>query len=727
MKEFLDQFKRNRYFYGKLLTVRDFLMEQEYFNGKRYLNNLLVNGSGVVSGLDVSYEGNSLKVSRGMAIDSRGREIVINQDIELDVSRIEGFFWPTSTQNQIYHLCIKYAEDNKEAGFPLVPANSPDAAANPCCKSSCAYCEEFCEHNSIQEGYKFHLRLEGNTVNNGPELMHINEDNLLTSSAEVYYDASLIKITRIVPKWVNPEEAFPVILRFQKLTMGNIPDIEVAENFSLGVAVDKGMNTSDKVINISDKDFCHSSVVEKTYFLRTDDGIPNGTINTADLKIGNEKKGIGKNTNNFGVIEENIFDKIVKEYNKGRGFGAYVQSGENLICLAEIRIAWASKGGGGDFFYNITGIEEHTQYVYNNELLFKLISSGEKRLPSTIKNYIDQKYTEKIVAEPGVKSVKSDTSMELIDKPQVDVKLHDQELDFKFKFPKESATGTVRFDIGSRLYAGDKDISVEIDPGLGHGPICVQLAIENEPGSIYINPAQYELGASVKSNSGKLQVWYKARTDIAHVDYVRIRWWAFKVVDSTGEISAKGLTIIPKNSVILPGQTIQFKALINGAPSDRVVWAAIEHTGKQKFDDLLSRIRGEVHNLKVNQNILEIELEQGSNFGSADKAPLMAEFKLFASSAVFEKNIIRIPLNDAGSIDNNGFYKAPNKAGNYIIIGVSTDNARIFGTANVTVKGVSSGTGSAGRSGGYYTSNSIGLNNIYGRVYAYSPGGNPGH
>ncbi len=727
MKDFLDQFKRNRYFYGKLLTVRDFLMEQEYFNGKRYLNNLLVNGSGVVSGLDVSYDGNTLKVSRGMAIDSRGREIVINQDIELDVSRIEGFFWPTSSQNQIYHLCIKYAEDNKEAGFPLVPANSPDAAANPCCKSSCAYCEEFCEHNSIQEGYKFQLRLDGNTLPNGFELMHKNEDDLLTSSEEVYYDAALIKITRIVPKWVNPGEAFPVKLRFQKLTAGSIPNIEVAENFSNGVAVDKGMNAADKLINISDKDFGHTSVVEKTYFLRTDGGIPGGTINTADLKIGNEKKSAGENTNSFGVIEENIFDKIVKEYNKGRGFGSYVRSEENLICLAEIRIDWASKGGDGDFFYNITGIGEQSKYVYNNELLFKLISSCEKRLPSTIKNYIDQKYTEKIVAEPGVKSVKSGTSMELIDKPEVDVKLQDQELDFTFKFPKESATGTVRFDTGSRLYAGDRDVSVEIDPGLGKGPICVQLAIENEPASIYINPAQYELGALVKSNSGKLQVWYKARTDIAYVDYVRIRWWAFRVADSTGEISAKGLTIIPKNSVILPGQTIQFKALVNGAPSDRVVWAAIEHTGKAGLDDLLERIRGEVHNVRLNQNMLEIELEQDSNFGSVDKAPLFAEFKVFASSAVIEKNIIRIPINNAGSIDHNGFYKAPNKAGNYIIIGVSTDNARIFGTANVTVRGISSGTGSAGRSGGYYTSNSVGLNNIYGRTYPYSPGGNPGH
>ena len=37
---------RNRYFYGKLMTVRDFLREQEYFNSKRWLINRLLFRSG---------------------------------------------------------------------------------------------------------------------------------------------------------------------------------------------------------------------------------------------------------------------------------------------------------------------------------------------------------------------------------------------------------------------------------------------------------------------------------------------------------------------------------------------------------------------------------------------------------------------------------------------------------------------------------------------------------
>ena len=40
-------FERNRYFYGKLLTVRDFESEQKYFNDKSRLLNRLLFGSGV--------------------------------------------------------------------------------------------------------------------------------------------------------------------------------------------------------------------------------------------------------------------------------------------------------------------------------------------------------------------------------------------------------------------------------------------------------------------------------------------------------------------------------------------------------------------------------------------------------------------------------------------------------------------------------------------------------
>lgn len=70
---------RNRYFYGKMLDVFHFELEQNYFNGKRWLLNRLVSGYGVVCGLNVllSSDLKSLYVTPGLAIDKCGHEIIL--------------------------------------------------------------------------------------------------------------------------------------------------------------------------------------------------------------------------------------------------------------------------------------------------------------------------------------------------------------------------------------------------------------------------------------------------------------------------------------------------------------------------------------------------------------------------------------------------------------------------------------------------------------------------
>jgi hypothetical protein len=71
---------RNRYYYGKLLDVHHFELEQKYFNLKRALINQRVIGSGVVCGLDVvlSQDVRSVIVQPGLALDRCGREIVVS-------------------------------------------------------------------------------------------------------------------------------------------------------------------------------------------------------------------------------------------------------------------------------------------------------------------------------------------------------------------------------------------------------------------------------------------------------------------------------------------------------------------------------------------------------------------------------------------------------------------------------------------------------------------------
>ena len=83
-------FERNRYFYGKLLTVRDFEVEQRYHCSKRALLNRLLHGSGVVCGLGVTASDEStLMIESGMALDYQGREIVLPETLFRKLQMLE--------------------------------------------------------------------------------------------------------------------------------------------------------------------------------------------------------------------------------------------------------------------------------------------------------------------------------------------------------------------------------------------------------------------------------------------------------------------------------------------------------------------------------------------------------------------------------------------------------------------------------------------------------------
>jgi hypothetical protein len=79
--------RRNRYYYGKLMDVHHFTMEQRYLLAKEWLYNRDVLGPGVVCGLVVeattTAAGNGLIVHAGLAIDGWGREIIVPQDVTM--------------------------------------------------------------------------------------------------------------------------------------------------------------------------------------------------------------------------------------------------------------------------------------------------------------------------------------------------------------------------------------------------------------------------------------------------------------------------------------------------------------------------------------------------------------------------------------------------------------------------------------------------------------------
>ena len=113
--------ERNRYFYGKMLTARDFETEQRYFNNKRRLLNRTLYGAGVVCGLGVYRNDDvSFSVETGMALDYMGREICVSAPVIRKLRMVEGC--ESLEKSDRAYLCLQYAQENRE------PVNNIGAA-----------------------------------------------------------------------------------------------------------------------------------------------------------------------------------------------------------------------------------------------------------------------------------------------------------------------------------------------------------------------------------------------------------------------------------------------------------------------------------------------------------------------------------------------------------------------------------------------------------------------
>lgn len=82
--------QRPHYYYGQLLQEDDFLREQQFHLNARRRHNLNLHGSGVVKGLKlVRNQDGTVTLNPGCAIDSDGREMVVDSPVRIDLGQQE--------------------------------------------------------------------------------------------------------------------------------------------------------------------------------------------------------------------------------------------------------------------------------------------------------------------------------------------------------------------------------------------------------------------------------------------------------------------------------------------------------------------------------------------------------------------------------------------------------------------------------------------------------------
>lgn len=186
-------FERNRYFYGKLLSVDDFETEQKYFNDKRRTINRFLFGAGVVCGLHVvEVDDESISLERGLALDFAGREIVVDEPIVKRIVDLEGYDTQQMPEQDsgFYYLCLEYHED----AYELVH-NVAGTAEN-----------SNGEYNKYKEGY--HLFV----TQTEPERAVFSPIQLYEKSV-VIYSGHGVKVSQVLPRYL--EMGTDTILRIE--------------------------------------------------------------------------------------------------------------------------------------------------------------------------------------------------------------------------------------------------------------------------------------------------------------------------------------------------------------------------------------------------------------------------------------------------------------------------------------------------------------------------------
>lgn len=533
-KSRLYPFERNRYFYGKLLTVRDFESEQKYFNDKRRLLNRLLYGSGVLSGMQVvAVDDKTISVEMGVAIDYIGREIVIPSPVTLKLSMIEGF--TNNEYKKNVYLCVAYDEKGKE------PVHS---VGNSSVRS-----DEVSEYNRVLESYRLFINEEA------PAPSSFEFVRLLENVVTIYEEQG-VRITQRMPKYVGPGEVVEVKLVVEKTLQ--TPRIAFSYAYDAAGFTTLGHDGN----NVSFAEPGDAQETEYTVSFHVKAPLEAGGFATlavpsaaAKLTIGDAVIPIDSNAKHtIEVLEQPVADRILKDWHERTLEEAVEGSADQSICLAKISLLQM----GPTYIIEKVDRVPYGEYIENAGLL--------QRLSQTARGSSLHKFYASAEAH----------DLEYDAEPSLDVQYHPDrnEFDFKLGIPRpqhlydEIATGTMEvllesigksggffFSRGKKNYVSD-----EIDHGLGDGQVTVVVGLEEieRPAAGQSSAAQkrvyygqsdvfkgtefepdipnVSLGTIVYPEKGTFRIGMRLQGETeTTASVIAVRWWAFKSLGTAAQ------------------------------------------------------------------------------------------------------------------------------------------------------------------------------------------------
>jgi len=348
-------FERNRYFYGKLLTVRDFMAEQTYLADKRRLTNRLLFGSGVVAGLQVvAVDDKTISVETGVAIDQLGREIVVPSPLTLKLSNIDGFTHNNYAKN--VYLCIAYDEKGKEPVHTAVGASGRD--------------EEVTEYNRILESYRLF-------ITDQPPAPRWQEYDHLIEDTAIWYDDGYVRVLQSVPRFVEPGEVFELRLTIEKTVQTPHIEFEFAPEWAEIEAAD---SLADGKIRFAEPTDGGQTVYTQIFRLRALELPPGETRKPVTIasRAGSARLVIGDKliedlphvAQTIEISEEPAEERIIRQYYARSLDRAMEFPAEPCVVLARIHLLQL----GATYVIDRLESIPFKDYVINPSMFYKLMS-----------------------------------------------------------------------------------------------------------------------------------------------------------------------------------------------------------------------------------------------------------------------------------------------------------------------------------------------------------------
>jgi hypothetical protein len=537
-------FERNRYFYGKLLTVRDFESEQKYFNDKRRMMNRLLFGAGVVTGLQVvAVDDKSVSVEMGAAIDALGREIVVPAPVTLKLSMVDGFTNNEYAKN--VYLCIAYDEKGKE------PVHS---IANSSVRS-----EEVSEYNRVLESYRLFVREEA------PDPSSLPLADLAEKTTVLYKDAQ-VRVLLIAPKYVNPGQTFRVTFRIEKtLQAGRI-------EFGCELAAKRLDSLDGGSIKFEEPRDSQGTEYEFHATLRAEGvGTARAAIgvkpDSAVLRIGDRQiNQVSKEETEIYITTDWIEERLMDDFLK-RSLETSLDSPSDP-CVYLAKIALLQMGPT----YVIERVEQvpFGEFVYNPTVSYRLALAEARRLRREhAAGLVLPAANDQVEAKPAAQA-ENDRAAAKAASPSAEERppLKESGVDIRsghVDIPISPFAKSVPFGRAVKSF-----FSPEIEHGLGAGHVMIVTSVEEKErdaisdmagtghrayfgetdvfaGSEFEAPLpEHQLGVVAYPEKGTFRIGIKVR-QMTEARTVRVRWWAYREEkpDADGEFSeAAGIATI---------------------------------------------------------------------------------------------------------------------------------------------------------------------------------------